>query len=361
MFESGVIEGFYGKQWSWQRRSEYAAFLSGCGLGFYIYAPKGDAFLRRRWMEAWPDSHYGELHALRQTYKDQSVSFGIGFSPLGLVESFNAENKARLADKLAEINALSPDIFCLLFDDMPGDNKDLASIQLAISEFVFARVKAKRGIVCPSYYSIDPVLEKVFGTRPTAYWEDLGKGLDPSLDIFWTGNQVISPAIMPEDLVLPSDVFRRPVFLWDNYPVNDGRLSSNFLNLLPFSGRPPVLSSLCSGHAANPMNAAALSQISLVSLAQNYLPLSSQPLSCESSVASGASLESCLAYLEVDRLLAHCLLEDAERFQYQGLSSLQNELPFYLQRYRVFSDPLALEVIDWLQGHYCFDPECLTD
>jgi hypothetical protein len=361
MFESGVIEGFYGKQWSWQMRSDYAAFLSGCGLGFYIYAPKGDAFLRRRWMESWPAAHYAQLHTLRQVYRDKSVSFGVGFSPLGLVESFNADNKARLADKLTEIDSLSPDIFCLLFDDMPGDNKDLASIQLAIAEFVFARVKAERCIVCPSYYTIDPVLEKVFGARPQGYWESLGKGLDPSLDIFWTGNQVISPSILPADLELPAELFRRPVFLWDNYPVNDGRLSSNFLNLLPFSGRPSVLSSVSAGHAANPMNAAVLSQLPLVSLAKNYPQLSSPDLFPDRAVSPDCSLERCLAYLEVDSRLARCLLEDAERFQHQGLSSIQNDLAFYLQRYRAFSDPLALEVTDWLQGHYRFDPECLTD
>ena len=50
--ELGLIEGYYGTPWSWRAREETIAFLKQYGYDFYLYAPKADAFLRKRWREA---------------------------------------------------------------------------------------------------------------------------------------------------------------------------------------------------------------------------------------------------------------------------------------------------------------------
>ena len=47
--ELGLIEGFYGKPWSWQERAETVSWLGARGFRFYLYAPKADTHLRRRW------------------------------------------------------------------------------------------------------------------------------------------------------------------------------------------------------------------------------------------------------------------------------------------------------------------------
>ena len=47
--ELGIIEGFYGKPWTWAEREETIAFLAPHGYGFYLYAPKADPYLRRHW------------------------------------------------------------------------------------------------------------------------------------------------------------------------------------------------------------------------------------------------------------------------------------------------------------------------
>lgn len=36
----GIIEGYYGKPWSWQARAETVTFLKPHGYAFYLYAPK---------------------------------------------------------------------------------------------------------------------------------------------------------------------------------------------------------------------------------------------------------------------------------------------------------------------------------
>ncbi|MFM4737822.1 beta-N-acetylglucosaminidase domain-containing protein, partial [Aeromonas caviae] len=38
----GLIEGFFGKGWSWEARARYAQWLPRHGYGFYLYAPKED-------------------------------------------------------------------------------------------------------------------------------------------------------------------------------------------------------------------------------------------------------------------------------------------------------------------------------
>ena len=61
----GIIEGFYGPVWSWQERRQLVSALAPHGYGFYLYAPKADAFLRRRWQEPHPPEATTELARIR--------------------------------------------------------------------------------------------------------------------------------------------------------------------------------------------------------------------------------------------------------------------------------------------------------
>ncbi|MDR2213991.1 MAG: beta-N-acetylglucosaminidase domain-containing protein, partial [Pseudomonadales bacterium] len=45
----GVIEGYFGRQWNWDCRRDYAAFLRAQGFNAYVYAPKNDIYLRKAW------------------------------------------------------------------------------------------------------------------------------------------------------------------------------------------------------------------------------------------------------------------------------------------------------------------------
>ena len=47
--ELGLIEGYYGLPWDWASRERVMRRLAGAGYRFFMYAPKADAFLRRRW------------------------------------------------------------------------------------------------------------------------------------------------------------------------------------------------------------------------------------------------------------------------------------------------------------------------
>jgi hypothetical protein len=348
----GTIEGFFGRSWSWQARSEHVRFLAAQGFNSYVYAPKSDSCLRKQWQTAHDAADIARLAALAAECRTLGIEFGIGLSPYELYRHFDTAHAAQLAAKLQQLNAVGADTLCILFDDMTGDLAGLAARQAAIMDCVQQHSSARRFVLCPTYYSSDPLLAKLFGSPPERYLEELGELLAPHIDIFWTGPKVISqeyPRPHLEDVALR---LRRKPLLWDNYPVNDAKRLTPFLHLLPFRRDAAELRELCAGHLANPMNQAALSQIPLHTLALLYRGAQAAP--------DTLLQEACAALLPP--ALARALIEDAAAFQQQGLDRFTPERHVaLLQRYEsLLPAAAAMEVVDWLRGGYAFDPACLT-
>jgi hypothetical protein len=340
----GVIEGFYGRTWSWQARYDMARFLVSAGYRFYCYAPKADAYLRKRWREQWPQQDFHQLLQFREQCRAQGLEWGAGLSPFELWQDWGSSARQQLTSKLDEILALQPDRLCLLFDDMRGDWPDIASIQAEIAN----EVQSYCGIpllMCPTYYSFDPILEQLFGDRPAQYWQQLGADLHNDIAVLWTGDLVISPQLPAEGLQdISARLGRKPV-LWDNVIANDGRRSSPFLPLQSIRQR--VVSALdnVEGHLINPMNQPYLAQ----------LVLRTATCDSESNALATALSESCSAEL------AARILSDLPIFREVGLEQMDDSTRHELvTAYSKFEEPCALDVQDWLGGQYRFDPQCLT-
>jgi hyaluronoglucosaminidase len=345
-FNRGIIEGFFGRSWSWQARQAYARFLKQNNYQYYIYAPKADRYLRRKWAEPWPAEDYAHLQQLGRMYRQAQVAWGLGITPFEIHHNFNDQTKAQLDAKIRSINHLQPDILAILFDDMRGDDANIAKIQAEVTHRIMAQSTASCFMMCPTYYSTDPVLDKVFGTRPPNYLETLGKLLDSAVHIFWTGEKVCSRTYPIEHLQdITAQLGRKP-FIWDNYPVNDGAKLCKFLNLRPFTESAAHMATWTAGQAINPMNQAYLSQIPLMALtAKNQ----------------SATLYSAARELG-GKTFAEYLVEDVALFQDEGLDSLSGERRDWLiDRYQPCQTPHSQEIVAWLQGEYPFDPACLTD
>ena len=102
----GVIEGFFGRAWSWEDRHEYVSFLNQYHYSFYIYAPKNDAYLRRKWFEKWPQDIRNEIHELAGHYRSSGIQFGVGLSPFELFFHYKCEGQKKLPNKINELNTL---------------------------------------------------------------------------------------------------------------------------------------------------------------------------------------------------------------------------------------------------------------
>ena len=352
-FVTGIIEGFYGRSWSWEARIAYARFLKANGFGLYIYAPKGDPFLRKRWREDWPEDHVKELGKLGSAYHGHGVAWGIGLSPFEIYLSFDDDARSALTRKVEAINRLDPDVLCVLLDDMKGDVPRLAETQAEVFNRIADLSTARRLILCPTYYSFDPILDKVFGKMPDEYLEQIGNRIDPAVDLFWTGPKVCSTEYPLAHLEDGTERLGRKPFIWDNYPVNDSKNRSKKLFLRPFVNRDPYLAEFSAGHVANPMNQAWLSQIPLWTLAEVYRADSNYDPEDTTSLALHALCSS---------ELAATVQQDLSTFEDIGLEGLdENRKRNLIDRYSGFDSPIAAEVVDWLQGGYAFDPACLTE
>ena len=350
----GVIEGFYGEPWPDAERAAAAPFLAGLGFDHYIYAPKADPLLRKAWTEPFPASEAARLSSLSEAVRGAGLQFGVGLSPFELYLDWPGTLSAAFQAKIRALNDIGTDLLCILFDDMKGDVPGLARLQAEIGQEAAEISTASRIILCPTYYSDDPVLEKVFGPAPEDYLEDLGRRLDPKIDIFWTGPKVCSEAYPADHLERVARQLGRKPFLWDNYPVNDGARMSKFLHLKAFEGRPAAIAPLIAGHSANPMNEPRLSRIPLMTLSESY--------------RQGTDYDPCAAFERACVSLAgaeigHHLIGDIDAFQSVGREAMDETLRAALiEKYEGFeSDPFAREAAAFLRGEYVFDPACLTD
>ena len=341
--ELGTIEGFYGRPWSWEARGENVAYLAPHGYRFYLYAPKADPYLRRRWREEHPREEAGALARLSAQCREAGVRFGVGLSPYELYAGFDAEAREALGRKLEFFDSLGVRDLAVLFDDMRGDVPALAAKQVEIVEWVAARTGADRVLVCPSYYSDDPVLDRVFGARPAGYLEELGARLDASVGIMWTGEEVCSRELSPAHLRRVGERMGRRPFLWDNYPVNDGQRMSQYLHLRGFTGRPAGIAGLIAAHGVNPALQPTLARIPMLTLVDAYAP------------GDGYSYGEAFRRRAVEVMgaeLAERLREDVLVLQDVGLDRLGEKEAALRERWAGVEHPAAREIVEWLDGGY---------
>jgi hypothetical protein len=227
---------------------------------------------------------------------------------------------------------------------MRGDVPELAATQIQILHWIAERSTASRIIFCPTYYSDDVQLDRGFGVRPPGYLEALGAGLDPAIEVFWTGEEVCSREYSPGHLDRVAEQVRRKPILWDNYPVNDGPRMSPYLYIRAFTGRPAAIGPSLAAHAVNPALQPVLSRIPLASLAESYRLGEAYEYGAAFARAAAEVLGPDLSVLVQRHLLT---LQEA------GLDRLEGDTKARLrERYAVFDHPGAREILKWLDGGY---------
>jgi hyaluronoglucosaminidase len=354
MVEAGVIEGFYGRPWGDAARLDYAQFLQAHGFSYYIYAPKAEQKLRRQWRDPLSLEQLAQLSDLSARFRACGLKFGVGLTPFELHLDYSGHAKSALRNKLRQLNQIGMDILCILFDDMHGAIPGLAQLQARVVADISAWNSATKIILCPTYYSDDPILSRVFGSPPHNYLEDLGDALDPAISIFWTGAKVCSSGYADQHLEDVAERLGRKPVIWDNHIANDGRERCEHLYLDGLSDGWSLNKGLVEGLAINPMNQPALSRIPLAACARKFADAFSG--SDKSDVVS-------LARSMCGEALGQELAKYLDLFQNKGRLSLhapeRAKVLAAFQRHA--SDHCAEEVCGWLRGEYQFDPQCLTD
>jgi hypothetical protein len=351
MSNLGIIEGYFGRCWTWRERRAVIDKLAPAGYRFFHYAPKIDMKLRRHWDQPYTSEELDAIASFSDYCVSSGIRFGVGLTPYGAHLDFSAGAKAALKGKLNQLDEAGISDLAILFDDMDGDLPDLAQRQADIMSFAADYTRATDLFLCPSYYSDDAVLDRVFGARPEGYLEDLGRLVDRKVAIYWTGEEVCSREFGAGHLQNVAERLGRLPALWDNYPVNDGPRMSQFLHLRAFTGRSPCLSDLVSHHAINPMSQPILGCIPALTLPMAY--------SLGDSYAYGAAFTDAAKLVCGDKL-ADALLANLLMFNDSGLERIAEETKAKLQAlYGAIDHPAAREVCDWLGGAYAITGEML--
>jgi len=137
--------------------------------------------LRKHWEQDHPLEVWKELKSLSSKCHRANVAFGVGLSPFEIHFQWNAKTKRLLKDKVTKLEELGITYLGLFFDDMKG-LADLADTQLEIVNHVRGFTD-KTLLFCPTYYSDDLLLDKVFGQRSPDYLQTIGT-LPTKIQIF---------------------------------------------------------------------------------------------------------------------------------------------------------------------------------
>jgi hyaluronoglucosaminidase len=246
-------------------RRRLFAFGAARGMNTYLYAPKDDPYHRARWTEPYPRDAWRSLAGLIAAADRHRIDFVYGFHPgAGLRFGAAAPIRALLA-KAARFRDAGVRTFAVLFDDIPSrlghaaDRRQFGNSLARAEGRWLAEIRARQPAawrdvewwLCPSYYSPDPRLARMFGAFEPDFLETLADALPPDVACFWTG-----PAIVPARITLAhvraiAGRLRHRLILWDNYPVNDLSMRDE-LHVGPLAGRDPRLPRAVYGYLNNP-------------------------------------------------------------------------------------------------------------
>ncbi|XP_061736890.1 protein O-GlcNAcase isoform X2 [Nerophis ophidion] len=255
-FVSGVVEGFYGRPWTMEQRTELFKREQKWGLNTYLYAPKDDYKHRMYWRDLYCPEEAGQLIALISAAKQHNIDFIYAISP-GLDITFsNRKEVTALKRKLDQVRDFGCSSFSLLFDDIetemcPADKQAFSSFahaQVAITNEVYQHLgEPETFLFCPTDYCAAFCTPNV---SQSSYLHTVGDKLLPGIDVLWTGPKVVSHKISVKSIEEVSSVLKRAPVIWDNIHANDYDPQRIFMG--PFKDRPTELIPKLRGVLTNP-------------------------------------------------------------------------------------------------------------
>ena len=270
----GIVEGFFGPLWSMAHRKAMFEFGAARGMNTYLYAPKDDPYHRERWTEPYPRNQWQALLQLIRQAQARRIDFVYGFHPgKGLCFSDKTPVRTLLA-KASRFYDAGVRTFAVLFDDIPSNldsNKDRKNFRQSLARAEGSWLQEIQATqpwrdvewwICPSYYTADPLLARLFGPFEPDFLEILGEYLPPNVACFWTGPSVVSKRISLSQAQKTAKRLKHRLLLWDNYPVNDLSMRDE-LHLGPLQGRDPKLPRAVYAYLSNPLLQERLSFIPL--------------------------------------------------------------------------------------------------
>lgn len=260
----GVVEGFYGTPWSHEVRLSLIEFYGRFKMNYYLYGPKDDPYHScPDWRLPYPEKEAQNIRELAAAADRNRVDFVWAIHP-GQDIKWNEEDYRKLVTKFNWMYDLGVRSFAIFFDDIDGEGTDpgkqTALLNRLNEDFVKTKGDVSPLIVCPTDYSklwANPTSEGSLSVY--------GRTLDPSINVFWTGDVVCSD-LTRETMDWVNTRIQRPALYWWNFPVTD--YARHVMMQGPAYGLDQSLTSddLC-GLISNPMEHGEASKLALYGVA----------------------------------------------------------------------------------------------
>jgi hypothetical protein len=289
-----VVEGFYGRPWTWAERAKIVRAMAALGLDTYVYAPKDEPMHRDEWRALYDDADIARFKDLASLASALGVDFVYGIAPGQDVDPSSQADVDALVAKVADM-ATRADIrdAALLMDDLDASvhphstalGQSHAALATTLLASMTARDAASRLLFVPTVYS---GTASSLAKSDSDYVAALAQ-LPANVPIAWTG-----PGVFAQDLSLADGAAfvalagrgAKDLWIWDNYPANDIVVFRR-LYARAITGRESLLPG-SAGLASNPMQHALASIPALAS----YAELAMDPNAYAAARAAGAPLAS---------------------------------------------------------------------
>uniref|UniRef100_A0A0K0DDK0 Hyaluronoglucosaminidase n=1 Tax=Angiostrongylus cantonensis TaxID=6313 RepID=A0A0K0DDK0_ANGCA len=159
-FVCGVVEGFYGRPWTFEQRKHLFSRLNRLGLNTYVYAPKDDLKHRPQWRIPYNNEETDILKSLIESAKANKITFVYSLSP-----------------GIDIVYSKIEDVICVKskFD------------QISVANEVYEYLGRPLFLFCPTEYCESRAVPSLADSE---YLLQLGKELNENIRVLWTGRPV---------------------------------------------------------------------------------------------------------------------------------------------------------------------------
>jgi hypothetical protein len=250
------------KGWAWKPEQYLAEipylakfkmnFLMNCYISMWDmeHHPNWSDGQANRWWEDLPADKKAAYEQIVHECQKNGIQFCFSLNPnlysSRLINDGSAQSVDQLYKHYAWMQGLGVKWFNLSLDDAT-QGVDATSQAKIVSE-IFRRLRSAdpgvQMIFTPSFYHGDGEAPK-----EKEYLQTLATALNPEVYLYWTGDRTVGKVTRRA-----AESYRKisghKLFLWDNYPVNDGQQT---MHLGPVVDRAPDLCAVVDGYVSNPM------------------------------------------------------------------------------------------------------------
>lgn len=272
----GFIEGFYGG-WNYEGRESLMRFGRDVKMNTYIYASKTDSYHKND--ELYPTEDIEKIRELVRVGEETKVRYGwsvhisyffnrLGSLTVGSDAYYTAfdENYKKLEAKFQQLYDAGVRKFAILNDDFgSGTHAEVVRLLNKLDDEFLTPKGCENLTYCMQGYN---------KSWSTAGELEALKGLNDSIDLFWTGDDVNAP-ITQETVDYVKEKTGHEAVFWLNYPVNEHAKSGIYLGNITHYVRDGVTG--LAGGVSNPCLYTEANKVGLFQLAslfwnnQNYL------------------------------------------------------------------------------------------